>query len=366
MRRGIIRIIAGVVLLAWELLTFTLPSSTTANVSYNIGYYIGYYSPAILGIILLISGGCACGNGIYSKLILHHNNRKLHTVIKWCGFALSTLLFLVYLLAFIASWRNANVLALLNIFGLLSFSVYALFYMYRKPSCLFSAALIFIGASYIYGICRNIIQYIVYLPEEDYFAAYVFTGILPKIAAGILYIIIASIIHKERFSVKAVRVLGWIVYALEILSRVVCNIIVLQSLYFMDVLGLLYLLFVTVLMLYLCVFKMNTLRGVSAPAAGSASEYPCFSPSTTNTAGWQCACGRIHPAYETACVCGRSKFDAAEQPKSNVTATNLPTAPKIRFCRKCGEKLIEESKFCRACGNRIAEIVVPAEETTTD
>ena len=91
-----------------------------------------------------------------------------------------------------------------------------------------------------------------------------------------------------------------------------------------------------------------------------------FAPKQPAAAGWRCVCGKDHPAYETSCVCGQSKFDAAKQPKPNVAATNLPTAPKICFCRKCGEKLIEESKFCRACGNRIAEIVVPAEETTTD
>ena len=321
-KRGLIRIISGIVLLAMEILTFTMPSPPSTNPNYNIGYYIGLYSPAILGITLLIFGGRAYSNGSYSKLILHENSKKIHTVMKWCGFALSTLLFLDHLLTFVASWRDLNVWTILNILGPLFFSVYALFYMYKRPSCLFSAALIFIGVSYIYGIINSIVYFIVYSPEADYFVSYVFTGILPRVAAGVLYIILASIIHKESFSVKMIRVLGWTVFALEILSRVVCNIIVLQSNYFMDLVEIMYLLFVTILMLYLCVFKVNTLRDVPS------------------------------------CVCGKSKFDGTEQSKPIGEATRLPWAAaqrndKIRFCRKCGERLVDESRFCRMCGTQV-------------
>ena len=175
MRRGIIRIISGVVLIALQLLFLDGPSYSSANARFNIGYYIGYYLPAIGGVFLLIFGGRACYRGVYSKLVLHDNNKKIHTVMKWCGFALSTFLFLCNLLAFIASWDEIDVLAILNILGFLSFSVYTLFYMYKKPSCLFSAALIFVGVAYIYGICRNIAYYVLYLPDEEYFVSYVFT-----------------------------------------------------------------------------------------------------------------------------------------------------------------------------------------------
>lgn len=34
----------------------------------------------------------------------------------------------------------------------------------------------------------------------------------------------------------------------------------------------------------------------------------------------------------------------------------VPTeTDKVRFCRKCGEKLIDSSKFCRKCGTEIVE-----------
>lgn len=361
MRRGIIRIISGIVLIALQLLFVDGPSYSSANASFNIGYYIGYYLPAIGGVFLLIFGGRACGNGIYSKLILHNKNKKIHTVMKWCGFALSTFLLLCNLLTFIISWDEIDVLSILNILGFLSFSVYTLFYMYKKPSCLFSAALIFVGVAYIYGICRNIAYYVLYLPDEEYFVPYIFTGILPTIAAGILYIIIASIIHKECFSVKVIRVLGWAVFALETLSRVVCNIIVLQSGYFTDYLGMIYFAYITILMMYICVFKVNTLAAVPSRGSGSKFDESSDFPSIivpVNTTGWQCGCGRVHPAYETACVCGKSKFGTAEQPDPIAITTRPPMTAvqkndKIRFCRKCGEKLIENSRFCAKCGTEM-------------
>lgn len=80
--------------------------------------------------------------------------------------------------------------------------------------------------------------------------------------------------------------------------------------------------------------------------------------SSSATSGWQCVCGRFHPLYETSCVCGKSKFDAAEQPKPIAVTAQPPAAfeqknQQIRFCRRCGEKLIDDSRFCRMCGEEV-------------
>lgn len=72
---------------------------------------------------------------------------------------------------------------------------------------------------------------------------------------------------------------------------------------------------------------------------------------------WLCSCGRVHPKYETSCVCGKSKFDNLNSPKtegtSSETAEKPATGNQILFCRKCGEKLMEDSKFCGRCGTKI-------------
>lgn len=82
--------------------------------------------------------------------------------------------------------------------------------------------------------------------------------------------------------------------------------------------------------------------------------------------GWKCVCGRVHAAYEMSCVCGKSKLDTIEQSKSIEATTQPPVTSfqkndKIRFCRKCGEKLIDESRFCRKCGTQVVEIMASPE-----
>lgn len=56
------------------------------------------------------------------------------------------------------------------------------------------------------------------------------------------------------------------------------------------------------------------------------------------------------------------KWDAHKANKSikgNVTAQDNPIEEvnndKVCFCRKCGEKLINNSQFCRKCGTEIVE-----------
>ena len=42
---------------------------------------------------------------------------------------------------------------------------------------------------------------------------------------------------------------------------------------------------------------------------------------------------------------------ATEQSKPTIAVN------KVRFCRKCGEKLIDGSKFCRKCGTEVIEVL---------
>lgn len=362
MKRGIIRIVSGVVLLVLQVLSII--GSAGANVGGNLGYYIGFYSPAIIGISLLVFGSRAYRNEIYSELVLHSKSKKIHTVIKWVGFTVSTLLFIYYLLYFITNLSDFDIFSLFNLFGTLAFSVYALFYMYKKPSSLYSTSLIFIGVAYIYGIIGNLSDYILYLPNTDFFVPYVITRILPRFFAGILYIVVATILFKENFSVKVIKTLGWTIFALEFLNRVVCNVVVLQNFYSSDLLGLIYLLFTIVLMLYISVFEINTLRGAPAIVIednygigyhGSVSAPPIVSK-------WQCSCGRVNPLYVSSCVCGTNKNDSINQHKAAITTVDTSesspkayavTADKICFCRKCGNKLIDNAAFCSKCGTKI-------------
>jgi|GEM_PF-2933388 len=71
-------------------------------------------------------------------------------------------------------------------------------------------------------------------------------------------------------------------------------------------------------------------------------------------------CGYIGQ-YDGACPkCGRLSKVKVEQkntyePKNNPTheKINEVSTHKIIFCRKCGEKLIDDSEFCSKCGTKI-------------
>lgn len=50
-------------------------------------------------------------------------------------------------------------------------------------------------------------------------------------------------------------------------------------------------------------------------------------------------------------------INKTDTPESQIIDGDTPPQKdKIRFCRKCGEELINNSQFCRKCGTKIIEI----------
>ena len=295
MRRGIIRVIAGIAMIILQLLAIIGQSSVENTYGTNAEANIGFYSIGITGTILLFYGIRVCSDGLYSKLILHSKTKTIHTVARWIMFSISTLLFLFCVISFIDSWPDFNIFTVLMIFATLSFALYMLLYVYKKPCCLFSTALIFTSIAYLYGVISNLTNYISYLPKMDNYGMYVFLGIIPRFITGILYFIIAVKLYKEKFSVNVIKVLGWIAFALEFTNRVLCDLLVFQNFYFYDISAILFFLLTVGIVLYTSVFEMNTLRGI-------------------------------------------------------VVVDNDDT---IKFCRKCGAQLLDGSEFCRQCGTKI-------------
>lgn len=72
---------------------------------------------------------------------------------------------------------------------------------------------------------------------------------------------------------------------------------------------------------------------------------------------WQCSCGRVRAKYESSCICGKSKFDVMNSPKTEAVSSETTAQPatdsKNLFCRKCGEKLLPNSQFCSRCGTKV-------------
>lgn len=347
MKRGIIRIVAGIVLIISQMLAIIAQASMSTNTNTNMWLDIDSYSVGIVGILLLIFGSRAYRYEIYSELVLHSKKNIMHTIAKWSAFTLSSLLFVLFLIGFL---YNFQVYTLLMAFATLSFSVYSLFYMYKKPSCLFSTTLIFIGIAYIY---ESFMDLFTHLSDVEYSVLYLVLSIIPNLIAGVLYIIIATETYKEDYSVEKVKALGWSAFTLEIINRALYITVVFQNLYFFDLVSTLYILFTVVLMLYINVFEINTLRG--APVL-SVQKSTGFSFSS----GWLCSCGKTHPSYETSCACGKSKFDNTNQSITaeivSKTVENFTSmAERVCFCRKCGSKLLDDASFCSKCGTQIVK-----------
>lgn len=350
MKRGVIRIVSGVVLIALQVLSAIGSKSANASVDGNLGYYIGYYSPTIIGVLLMAFGIRANYIGLETELVLHRNSKKTHTVVKWIGFALSVLLLLGNLYSIITDGPGFDIFTLLNLLGMLALSVYSLFYMYKKPSCLFSTAMIFVGSAYVYGVVSDIPYYIMYLSDTDYFIPYLYMGILPRLITGILYIVAATILYKEDFSVKVVRVLGWTIFALEVFCNVAAYTILFNDMMSAILLALPDLPFAVVVMLYMSVLNVNTLRDVPMTTeANDTITVNGVKEMPLSEGGWKCECGRVHQKYETSCICGKTKNES----KKHVAIEEAND--KILFCRKCGEKLIEGSLFCSKCGTEIVK-----------
>ena len=297
MKRGIIRIIAGSVMVLLQLISMIVLSSSDyyLNAGYNDGYNAGFYTTGIVGIVLLAFGISAYKKGLRSQLILHTRSRKLHTAIKWVAFVITILLFVYYLITFITTFSDLNIYTFLMIFATLSFALYLLLYLYKKPCCLISTSLIFIGIAYLYGLISNMRYYLLYLLEYDFYMIMVIFRIIPKLIAGIMYIVLASKLYKENFSIKVIKAIGWIVFAMEFSNLILYPILVGISYYFYNLADLLYVLFAIGLLLYISVFKINTLK--------------------------------------------KQEIDEA---------TDI-----VRFCRKCGSQLISDSEFCDQCGTEI-------------
>ena len=105
----------------------------------------------------------------------------------------------------------------------------------------------------------------------------------------------------------------------------------------------------------LCVKNLNEeYRSQQSTNTTQSTNHQATSPA--NTPGWQCSCGRCHPKYENSCICGKSKTDNLAPPLAETALPETHVASeRILFCRKCGERLIDNSKFCRKCGTEVVK-----------
>lgn len=312
MKRGKIRIIVGLLLIILQAASMINQSSSLqihdGNILYTVAFGIGFFSIGITGTMLLFYGMKAHSDALRSQLVLHIRTNKVHTTIKWITFGISAILFTVYLWVFVYYLSYFDIFLLLMIFVNFSFMLYMLFYVYRKPCCLFSTVLTLMGVAYLYLfiVNSNSIKYM------DSYSLY----FMLKFVIGILYIIIATKLYKENFSVKTIRWLARIAFVIELISLIID---VIES----D---------------YSHIFNINVYNSIdTAILALSIFSY------------------YIYPIVLSFCIFLYTGVLGINTLQETVTVM-VDNDDIIKFCRKCGEKLIDNSQFCRKCGTEIVDI----------
>lgn len=374
MKRGIIRIVTGIVMILLQLISIAGQQSSNSSVTNpNLAFYIGLYSVGITGVILLIFGIRAYSKGLYSQNVLHRKGKKISSIVKWTSFSISALLVLYYLIYIVVNIKDISISTWLMFIGTSFFFTYSLFYMYKKPSCLFSGSLIFIGSAYLYGLLSNLTWYIFYLSDLDNYPAYVMMELIPCLIAGILYIVIATMIYKEKFSIRVVKVLGYIAFAMEITSRILSDIILFHGVAFYDIGALLFTIFTIAIMFYISILDINSLQ--NEPYIMFTNPYrretmSCATASESNPPRYKCEmcdhlCEKVTYSkivddmgirYRNLCNACVEIYNAVPEIKQTSEAPSNETTEvtaEILFCRKCGEKLNLDSRFCHKCGAEI-------------
>ena len=135
MKRGVIRIVLGIVMIVSQIISFAGQDSIDffmyESIWQNIGFISGLFIVGIIGMVLLIFGARTYKKEICSQLVLHNNSKKKHFILKWVSFSFSALLFICYLLAMIFSEVSYGVVGILIILSTFSYMLYSLFYMYK-------------------------------------------------------------------------------------------------------------------------------------------------------------------------------------------------------------------------------------------
>ena len=331
MRKGIFRIISGFVLIVLQILSwignylqstsnyynYLYENQSSSITALDIGMFLGDNAFIIIGILLLIFGFKAYNSKDTATVVLHSYTKKSFTVIKYISFFL---LLIRPVFQSIYIFENIsyvfNVSFILDFILLILIFIYLLFYINKNPCFLFSAALLFEVISYIYSSATTLNNSIYCLDHINFFFAESCTLLL----LGIIYIILAIKLYKEKFSSLFIKILGYSSLAVYLIT------IILEEIYYFKlfnsfVLSSISIVFSLIMPVFFFVYTV------------------IFSPTTDNK-----IIKIINERNENATVTDIGKFSRS-YPKPKLSNLN-----DAELCPVCGADISSDNENCHVCG----------------
>lgn len=169
--------------------------------------FIGYYLIGILGLIFIIIGS----KSKKPTIILHKTEKKRYTVLSYVFAVLLALSIALCIIMISSDIYSFSPFALFSVLSSILLILYILFYRNKKPSFLFSVAILLAGIAYIFGLSTRILSLLHYLNSINAFRF--ITSFILQLVGGIIYIVLAVKLYKEKFSILSVKILGGVGFA---------------------------------------------------------------------------------------------------------------------------------------------------------
>lgn len=217
MKKGIVRISVGVILIVLQILSMigNAYAEDSPQFKGNIIYLLGYYLVGIIGLIMIAWGVVALFFGTSYNRVFHSNTTRKTTVIKYISIVLLMLGFVTALSDFSITNYNGNC----YIISILFLILYLTLHQGRCPSRFLSASFALLGIGHILGIFRVLMLYVLY--DFDY--QYILVPLFECLMHGILYTIIAVMVYSERNFSKPIRILGYVSFGVYLIWAVYSN-----------------------------------------------------------------------------------------------------------------------------------------------
>ena len=214
MRKGIFRMIAGSAITILMLFTLVISDHNIRYSPYAQTQLSSLYQCLGYGIAFFIFGFKAYSDEGLPTVIIHCQKTKADSIVKWGSVAYILYCFGCLIYSLFNYYDSSSIFTslLFSGFPLVSFLVYLIFYYGKKPCTLFSTFLLLEGLGNIYSSLE-----IYHYMSSTFLKLYS----ISMLVNGTILCIIAVKLYQEKYSSKAIKILGYVAFSVIALSNII-------------------------------------------------------------------------------------------------------------------------------------------------